>query len=65
VELKDAELDAVAAGALLNVAVIDLVDVNDVNVAIPVTAAVTAQVGVLSNQVGGAAAGAPGIIRQV
>jgi hypothetical protein len=53
VELNDAELDAVAAGALLNLLLLDVVDVGDVNVAVPVNAAVAA--GVLG--IAGAAAG--------
>jgi hypothetical protein len=52
-ELTGAELDAVAAGALLNVLLVDVVDVKDVNVAVPVNAAVAATV-----LGGGAAAGA-------
>jgi hypothetical protein len=42
VELNDAELDAVAAGALINAVLVDVVDVQDVNVAVPVNAAVAA-----------------------
>ena len=43
VELTDAELDAVVGG-LINVAVVDAVDIEDnqVNVAVPVNAAVAA-----------------------
>ena len=62
VELTDAELDAVAGGALINVVAVDVVDINnnDVDVAIPVNAAVAVAV------LGQAAAVAtqPGRIRQ-
>ena len=62
-ELHDKELDSVAAGALLNVFLVDVADVNnnDVAVAIPVNAAVAA--GILG--IAGAAAGQrPGRINQ-
>jgi hypothetical protein len=62
VELTDAELDAVTGGALINVVAVDVVDINnnDVDVAIPVNAAVAVAV------LGQAAAVAtqPGRIRQ-
>jgi hypothetical protein len=51
VELADAELDAVAGGALINVVAVDVVDINNnqVQVNLPVAAAVAV--------LGGAAAG--------
>ena len=63
-KMSDAQLDKVSAGALLDVFLVDVVDVRnvDVAVAIPVNAAVAANV-----LGGGAAAGAlqqPGRIRQ-
>jgi hypothetical protein len=62
VELTDVELDAVAAGALINVVAVDVVDINnnDVDVAIPVNAAVA--VAVLGQSA--AVATQPGRIRQ-
>ena len=52
VPMTDAQMDQVTAGALINVALVDVVDVRDVNVqvAIPVNAAVA--VGVLGGAVG-------------
>jgi len=66
VKLTEAQMDNVTAGALLNVVAIDVLDVNNnqVQVAVPVTAAVTAQVGILSQQIGSAAAGQTGRIGQ-
>jgi hypothetical protein len=62
VELTDAELDAVTGGALINVVAVDVVDINnnDVDVAIPVNAAVAVAVLGLA----GAVATQPGRIRQ-
>ena len=63
VQMSDAQLDNVSAGALINAFVVDVVDVRnvDVDVAIPVNAAIAANV-----LGGGAAAGAvqPGRIFQ-
>ena len=52
VAMSDAQMDQVTAGALLNVALVDVVDVRDVNVqvAVPVNAAVA--VGVLGGAIG-------------
>lgn len=52
VAMTEAQMDKVTAGALLNVALIDVVDVRDVNVqvAVPVNAAVA--VGVLGGAIG-------------
>ncbi|MCW8087354.1 hypothetical protein [Sabulicella glaciei] len=62
-ELTAAELDAVAGG-LINVVAVDVVDIenNNVAVAIPVNAAVA--IGVLGGAVAGAAQGRPGRIVQ-
>ena len=64
VELTDAELDAVAAGQLIGIAVVDAVDIedNEVAVAVPVNASVAA--GVLGNAASGALQTRPGRIRQ-
>ena len=50
--MTDEQMDKVTAGALLNVALVDVVDVRDVNVqvAVPVNAAVA--VGVLGGAIG-------------
>ena len=52
VAMTDEQMDKVTAGALINVALVDVVDVRDVNVqvAIPVNAAVA--IGVLGGAVG-------------
>ena len=64
VEMTDQQLDQVTAGALLNVVAVDLVDVNNNNIAvsIPVNAAVA--IGVLGGAIAGAAQGQPGRIGQ-
>ncbi len=51
VKMSDAQLDNVAAGQLINVQIVDLLNNNNVEVAIPVHAAVNvaAAVGVLSS----------------
>jgi hypothetical protein len=51
VQMTDEQLDSTAAG-LITVIAVDVVDINNnqVQVAVPVTAAVTAQVGILSQQ---------------
>ena len=60
IELTGAELDAVAAGALINAVLVDVVDVNnnDVNGAIPVNAAVA--IAALGGAAGAAALQRPG-----
>jgi hypothetical protein len=62
VEMSDAQLDKVVGGALVNAILVDVVDVNnnDVNVAVPVNAAVAA--GILGNA-GAIAVQRPGIIQ--
>ena len=62
VQMTDAQMDNVVAGALLNLLVIDAVDINNntVQVAVPVNAAVAA--GVLGTA--GAVATQPGNITQ-
>jgi len=64
VEMTDQQLDQVTAGALLNVVAVDLVDVNNNNIAvsIPVNAAIA--IGVLGGAIAGAAQGQPGRITQ-
>jgi hypothetical protein len=54
VAMTEAQMDQVTAGALINVALVDVVDVRDVNVqvAVPVNASVA--VGVLGGAVSGA-----------
>ncbi len=61
IELTDAELDAVAAGALIDVVAVDVVDVenNNVAVSVPVNAAVAA-----FDSQAVATQGRPGRIRQ-
>jgi hypothetical protein len=61
VELTDAQMDAVNAGALINAVLVDVVDVRNVQVAIPVNAAVAA--GILG-AAGAAALQQPGRQRQ-
>ena len=64
VEMTDQQMDQVTAGALINVVAVDVVDVNnnDVAVSIPVNAAVA--IGVLGGALSGAAQGRPGRISQ-
>ena len=62
VQMSEAQLDNVAAGALINAVVVDVVDVRDVAVAIPVNASVA--VNVLGGATGAAALQQPGFIRQ-
>jgi hypothetical protein len=63
-KMSDAQLDKVAAGALINANVVDVVDVRnvDVAVAIPVNAAVAANV--LGGPTGAASLQQPGRILQ-
>jgi hypothetical protein len=64
VKMSDAQLDNVTAGALINAVVVDVVDVNNNNiaVAVPVNAAVA--VNVLGGATGAAALQQPGRILQ-
>jgi hypothetical protein len=61
VAMSDAQLEKVAAGALIDVVIVDVVDVRNVQVAIPVNAAVAA--GILGNA-GAIATQRPGRQRQ-
>jgi hypothetical protein len=65
VEMTDAQMDNVTGGALINAVLVDVVDVNNnnVQVAIPVNAAVA--IGVLGGPVGAAALQRPGRQRAV
>ena len=64
VEMSDEQMDQVTAGALLNVVAVDVVDVNNNNiaVAIPVNAAVA--IAVLGGSLANAQQGQPGRIVQ-
>ena len=52
VKMTDQQMDKVTAGALANVVVVDLVDVNKNNVQVVAPIGVTAAVGVLGTAVG-------------
>jgi hypothetical protein len=64
-QMSEAELDQTTAGALINVFAVDVVDVNNntVKVAIPVNAAVAAEI-LTSGSTANAFAAQPGRIKQ-
>ena len=62
VAMSDSQLERVSAGALINAVLVDVVDVRDVQVAIPVNAA--AAINVLGGPTGAAALQQPGRQRQ-
>ena len=63
-KMSDAELDKISAGALINAVVVDLVDVNNNQVAVAVPVNAAAAVNVLGGATGAAALQQPGNINQ-
>ena len=63
-KMSDAQLDNVSAGALINAFVIDVVDINNNQVAVAVPVNAAAAVNVLGGATGAAALQQPGNINQ-
>ena len=64
VEMTDQQLDNVTAGALIEVVAVDVVDVNNNNIAVSVPVNAAVAVAVLGGAVASAAQGQPGRIFQ-
>jgi hypothetical protein len=63
-KMSDAQLDNVSAGALINAVVVDVVDINNNQVAVAVPVNAAAAVNVLGGATGAAALQQPGNINQ-
>lgn len=63
-KMSDAQLDNVTAGALINAVVVDVVDINNNNVAVAVPVNAAVAVNVLGGPTGAAALQQPGRITQ-